>query len=201
MIRVRTPRLELVASTLQSAEAEMNDAAELEILLNARLAAPWPPPLNDEHSMAFGLNLHRENPDANGFAMWYFISTENGERRIIGNGGCKGKPQNGAVEIGYSFFPEFQGRGYATEAVGGLLSWIFGEHPDVTSVIGETLPELTGSIRVLEKNGFVLAGEGSEPGVIRFTLPRSTWEGMGGAGTRGRGDGENRRRGDGSRQE
>jgi RimJ/RimL family protein N-acetyltransferase len=176
MIRVRTPRLELVASTLQSAEVEMNDPAELEILLDAHLAAPWPPPLNDEHSMSFNLKSLKENPDAHGFAMWYFINTENGARRIIGNGGCKGKPQDGVVEIGYSLFPEFQGRGYATEAVGGLLSWIFDQHPNVTTVIGETLPELIGSIRVLEKNGFALVGDGSEPGVIRFTLPRSTWQ-------------------------
>lgn len=171
LIRVRTPRLELVAATVETAESE-NDPARLEELLEARLAAPWPPPLNDEHSMNFNRTYLRENPDANGFAMWYFVNVEDGTRRIIGNGGCKGKPQNGVVEIGYSIFPDFQRRGYATEAAAGLVGWIFDEHPEVEAVIAETLPELTGSIRVLEKNGFSLVGEGSEPGVIRYWLPR-----------------------------
>ena len=63
MIRIRTPRLELIASTVETAESETNPA-RLEELLEARLAAPWPPPLNDEHSMNFNLTYLRENPDA-----------------------------------------------------------------------------------------------------------------------------------------
>jgi hypothetical protein len=43
-------------------------------------------------------------------------------------------------------------------------------------VIAETLPELTPSIRVLEKSGFVSGGEGSEEGLIRFELSRSAYE-------------------------
>lgn len=37
----------------------------------------------------------------------------------------------------------------------------------------ETLPALAPSIGVLEKLGFVFAGEGSEPGVIRYALERT----------------------------
>ena len=49
--------------------------------------------------------------------------------------------------------------------------------PEVDRVTAETLPELAPSIGVLEKAGFTLAeGEGSEPGVIRFELPRDRWK-------------------------
>ncbi|MBW4650055.1 MAG: GNAT family N-acetyltransferase [Kastovskya adunca ATA6-11-RM4] len=57
-----------------------------------------------------------------------------------------------------------------------ITAWAF-THPQVNRVIAETLPELTPSIRVLEKNRFVNIGEGSESGVIRFELPRAVFEG------------------------
>ena len=41
----------------------------------------------------------------------------------------------------------------------------------VDTGIAETLPDLRPSIGVLEKTGFELLGEGSEPGVIRFSRP------------------------------
>jgi RimJ/RimL family protein N-acetyltransferase len=71
--------------------------------------------------------------------------------------------------------PLFQKSGYATEAVTGLLDWMF-EHAEVERVIAETLPELHPSIRVLEKTGFVSIGKGSEEGVLRFELTRPAYE-------------------------
>ena len=56
-----------------------------------------------------------------------------------------------------------------------LLSWAFG-HPEVTRVTAETFPDLTPSIRVLKKTGFVLIGKGSEERTIRFELPRTAYE-------------------------
>ncbi len=43
-------------------------------------------------------------------------------------------------------------------------------NPAVRRVIGETLPELSPSIGVMQKCGFRLVGAGSEAGVIRFEL-------------------------------
>jgi RimJ/RimL family protein N-acetyltransferase len=42
----------------------------------------------------------------------------------------------------------------------------------VRRVIAETMPNLEPSIGVLTKCGFAFTGDGSEPGVIRFTLDR-----------------------------
>ena len=61
--------------------------------------------------------------------------------------------------------------GYASEAVSALVEWAF-SHPDIDRVVAHTLPVLTPSIRVLEKNGFVRVDEVLEEGAIMFELKR-----------------------------
>jgi [ribosomal protein S5]-alanine N-acetyltransferase len=75
--------------------------------------------------------------------------------------------------VGYGVVRDHQRRGYASETVRGLVGHAFAL-PEVHRVIAETLPELTPSIGVLEKCGFRFIGEGSEPGVIRYELSRTT---------------------------
>jgi ribosomal-protein-alanine N-acetyltransferase len=176
-IQITTDRLELSAGTAEMLRAEVGDRTALPRLLDAQVPDGWPPPLNDERSMAIALNYIEQNPDAAGWGFWYFILRQGPAGRIaIGNGGFKGKPDpDGAVEIGYSIMEGYQRRGYGTEIVRGMIGWAF-EHPEIERVIAETLPELTGSIRVLEKNGFTNIGQGSEPGIIRFELKRSQFE-------------------------
>jgi RimJ/RimL family protein N-acetyltransferase len=152
----------------------MEDTQEFSRRLGVRVPEDWPPPLNDAQSMNWFLRFLLENPDGVGWATWYFVlrTQDPGERTAIGNGGFKGKPtRDGTVEVGYSVMESFQGRGYATEAVGGLLKWAF-DHPQVNRVIAETYPELLPSIRVLVKNKFVPAGKGSEERTIRFEITR-----------------------------
>lgn len=75
------------------------------------------------------------------------------------------------VEVGYSIMPDYQRLGFASEATAALIGWAF-SHPEVQLVTAETLPTLVDSIRVLEKNGFHLLGEGSEKGVVRYGRKR-----------------------------
>ena len=118
----------------------------------------------------FASRLER-GPEYYGWMWWYITLAErrNGRRVVVGNIGFKDLPDaSGTVEIGYSIVPLFQRRGFATEAVRGLTAWAFG-HPEVRRIVAETFPDLTASIRVLERNGFRRAGEPAvEPGAIRF---------------------------------
>ena len=160
-LRLRTGRLELIAGNLELSEAELSDYRRFSDLLNARIL-DWPPPLNDECSMEFSRYYFAENPDSNGWGVWYYVLCEGGGRTAIGNGGFKGKPSaDSTVEIGYSILERFQRRGYASEVVRALITWAF-EHPEVKRVTAKTLPELTPSLRALEKSGFRYAGSGSE---------------------------------------
>ena len=167
-----TDRLELIAGTLELTEAELHDPGRFADLLAARVPANWPPPLNDNATMDWCRRYYKKHSDGVGWANWYFVLREDSSRQrvAIGNGGFGGKPTaGGTIKLGYSIMQEFQERGYATEAVRGLVLWAF-SHSEVARIIGETYPNLTKSIRVLEKNGFVFIGGGAESGVIGYEL-------------------------------
>lgn len=172
-LRIATLRLTLVAATAETAAAELAGAEHLARLLRCDVPADWPPPLNDADSMAFFLRYLEEHPDGVGWAMWYFMTRQPGAKSVlVGNGGFKGKPSaDGTVEVGYSIVPEFQRRGFATEAVEALVHWAFARS-EVTRVIAHTFLDLLPSIGVLRKTGFADAGTGDEPGTIRFERVR-----------------------------
>jgi [ribosomal protein S5]-alanine N-acetyltransferase len=84
---------------------------------------------------------------------WIVIDKNN--KTIVADLCFKGDPDSlGALEIGYATFPDFQNKGYMTEAVSGMIIWAF-QQPNVNAIIAETdLRNLT-SQKVLEKNNFL----------------------------------------------
>lgn len=173
-LRLETARLILVSATLPMLRVELSRPEEFARLLGAEIAAPWPPPLNDEQSNQWMIRYLEENQDAGGWALFYYLlrAGPNGRLVVIGNGGFKGRPTpDGTVEIGYSIVEAYQRKGLATEAARALVAHSFRD-PTVTRVTAETLPHLVPSIRVLVKAGFVLIGAGSEPDTIRFEIRR-----------------------------
>lgn len=179
-LTLETRRMILVAATEEMAAAELRDRASFARLLGARVPAAWPPPLNDETSMQY---LHRvllANPDAVGWAHWYWLlrtETADGVPLAIGNGGFTGPPgDDGAVEVGYSVLEAFHGRGLATEAVASLIGWAFAD-PRVARIVAHTRLELVASRRVLEKLAFTVAGTGMESGTVRYELARASRRG------------------------
>jgi ribosomal-protein-alanine N-acetyltransferase len=85
---------------------------------------------------------------------------------LVGWGGFKGEPRDGAVELGYAIAPAWEGRGLASAAVRELVREAFAT-PDVRTVLAHTLVGPSGSVRVLEKTGFVRDGEHTEEDVGR----------------------------------
>ncbi len=169
MIELRTPRLHLIAATSEMALAEVSDRTALARLLDARLPADWPPPLNDDESARFFLKHLTAHPSAIGWMSWYFVSVdEDGERITIGNGGFKGEPSEGVVEVGYSIVPRYQRRGFATEAVRALVAWAFSDQR-VERVVAQTFPELHASQALLRKLGFTETAR-SDSETLRFEL-------------------------------
>lgn len=61
------------------------------------------------------------------------------------------------AEIGYTFGRAHWGRGYALEAVGGLLERLF-ERPGMTRVFGMLHPDNVASAMLLERTGFLFEG-------------------------------------------
>ena len=93
-----------------------------------------------------------------GFAL---VHSESG--LVIGNAGFTGPPDaDGVVEIAYGVVPDYQGRGYATEAANALVAWAV-TNGRIRTIRAHTLPERNASTRVLEKCGFRLVGELTHP--------------------------------------
>jgi [ribosomal protein S5]-alanine N-acetyltransferase len=77
---------------------------------------------------------------------------------IVGTCAFRSPPQNGEVEIAYFTFPEFEGRGFATEMARHLIQIVKNTEPG-TRILAFTLPEKNASNRILQKLGFDFAGE------------------------------------------
>lgn len=58
------------------------------------------------------------------------------------------------ADLGYAIMPQAQGKGIASEAVRAVCQYAF-EHAGVTAINAWALAENKGSVRILEKTGFV----------------------------------------------
>ncbi len=66
----------------------------------------------------------------------------------------KGIDRNGAVEIGYGIYPDYEGRGLMTEIIACFIDWARTASV-LKGIKAETENGNDASVRVLEKNGFV----------------------------------------------
>jgi RimJ/RimL family protein N-acetyltransferase len=174
MLKIRTERLELFAASIDHLAAELESPSRLAALLNALVPEGWPPGEYDRPAIEFFRARLSENPEAIGWYVWYAVERA-GEGRpatLLGAGGYFGPPDaDGAVEVGYSILPGFQGRGFATEFVRALVARAFST-AGVARVIAHTFPGNAGSVKVLERSGFVLVGPGREPGTMQYARSR-----------------------------
>lgn len=85
----------------------------------------------------------------------FWVVIEKTSRLIVAELGFKGVPTgNGEIEIGYGTMPAYQGKGFMTEAVGGMLRWGSWRN-DVQCILAETDEANAASIKVLRKNNFI----------------------------------------------
>ena len=101
------------------------------------------------------------------YAMWN-IELMNGTH--VGDLNFKGLDENGVTEIGYVISEEYQGQGYATEAVKAVTEWALQKN-NVAAIEAETDVDNIISQKVLAKCGFVANGVIGEEGP-RFVLTR-----------------------------
>ena len=176
-MRLETPRLTLVAATVEYARAEFaglgRDWGEMARLLGAVVPANWPPETTRDALPLF-LEWLEAAPHLVGWYGWYALLRDEsgGLPTLVGGGGFLGTPEGGVATTGYSVLPQFQNRGYATELVGALINWALGQ-PGVTAIAAETEGPNPASERVLAKLGFRAAGP-AEGGGTRFEFRPAT---------------------------
>ncbi|MFN8237393.1 MAG: GNAT family N-acetyltransferase [Chitinophagales bacterium] len=89
--------------------------------------------------------------------LWTAISKT--ENKMIGDLCIIGEPNaDGEIEIGYGTYDKFQGKGFMTEIVGGIIEWAKIQ-PIVKSITASTDKTNKASFKVLEKNNFIKIGE------------------------------------------
>ncbi len=89
--------------------------------------------------------------------LWTAISKA--ENKMVGDLCIIGEPNtDGEIEIGYGTYDEFQGKGFMTEMVGGIIEWARSQ-PIVKSIIASTDKTNAASFKVLQKNSFIKIGE------------------------------------------
>jgi RimJ/RimL family protein N-acetyltransferase len=111
----------------------------------------------------------REHPDTP--SQWFQFAMElrtTGE--LIGDCGCGIDAEDARqAEIGFTLRPEFRGHGYATEAAGALLGYLFGVR-DKHRVIARCDPRNAASVAVLERLGMRREGH-----LVESTWAKGEW--------------------------
>ena len=89
--------------------------------------------------------------------LWTAISKA--ENKMIGDLCIVGEPNaDGEIEIGYGTYDEFQGKGFMTEIVSGIIEWTKTQS-SVKSIIAMTDKTNAASFKVLQKNNFINIGD------------------------------------------
>ena len=136
--------------------------ADAEALGGFAIPSDWP----DDHDARFIERRAKQMRENHEQQQWMVraITLPEPHRRMIGHAGFHGPPgtngleRAGAVEIGYTVFEEYRGRGYATETAGALLDWARDEHA-VRHFIASVSPGNEASLAIVRKlGGFVETG-------------------------------------------
>jgi RimJ/RimL family protein N-acetyltransferase len=113
--------------------------------------------LNEALEQTILLNVADPSKNYLYYTLWTAISKA--ENRMIGDLCIVGEPNDeGEIEIGYGTYDDYQGRGYMTEIVGGIISWAKSQ-PAVKSIIASTEKMNLASHKVLQKNQFIQKNE------------------------------------------
>ena len=150
--RLTTERLILIPFTIQICQNVINDDFSDLIPMGLKKGISWP---DDDVVETLPKIIHNlsqvESPT--GFESWMIIKKDTLE--IIGDLGFKGfNHEAGNADIGYGIIQEERRKGYAEEAVTGLLQWAFSNEM-VKEITARCLIDNTGSINLLKKLNFV----------------------------------------------
>jgi RimJ/RimL family protein N-acetyltransferase len=159
---VETNRLALLPMSREFLEACLEGrAAEAERLIGAALPGDW---LEQRSLMARRLEQLRSDPSLEPWLLRAVKLRESGV--MVGHAGFHTAPDPDylrelapeGVEIGYTIYPEHRRRGYATEAVIGLMDWASAQH-GVRRFVLSIRPDNEISLRIARNLGFVQVSE------------------------------------------
>ena len=132
------------------------DRAAAQDLLGLTLPEDWPT-ADDDPVLRLRLRQMGAAPTVQQWLVRAMVLREDG-RPMIGHIGFHGPPdERGAVEVGYTVFPEYRRRGYAHEAVAALFDWATAQH-GIRCFVASVSPTNAPSLGLVRKLGFQQVG-------------------------------------------
>ena len=155
---IETHRLKLIPLTYKQLlkYAKCDNSLEEELCLN-RTSRTLSSELREALENTILPNVEDQTKNYLFSTLWTAISKV--ENKMIGDLCILGEPNaNGEIEIGYGTYEEFQGKGYMTEMVSGIITWAKTQS-SIKSIIANTDEKNVASSIVLQKNDFIKTGE------------------------------------------
>ena len=169
-MHIDTPRLRLTALSAGQLRLYLDEPARLETELGHPVSRAV---LTDTVRRAIGMKLAKMETAHPADHPWYTYWLVVLRQPPFGAGlvGYKGIAAGKAeVEIGYGIDPQYQGRGYTSEAARALVAWAFAD-PECQSILAlNTLKTNPASLKILKNLGFVITAE--HPGSFDLRLSR-----------------------------
>ena len=153
---IHTPRLRLMTMELAHLAAIVRDPVSLGDLLGVAIPEDWPAyPAAYPHALAL---LKKESLRSSS-GWWLYLFIDPALKVLVGCGGFKDAPdQNGVVEIGCEIAPASRGRGFATEAMRGLINYAC-TRPEVRAIDAYSQSESGMQASLLQTVGMTRIGE------------------------------------------
>ncbi|MBS1600051.1 MAG: GNAT family N-acetyltransferase [Bacteroidetes bacterium] len=156
---VETDHLVILPLNYEQLELYLQGNGRLEKLLHLKDLGRTIAPDVKEMVTAFTLPKIKKAGPANYLFFTFWIVVEKKSRSIVAELGFKGEPnEKGEIEIGYGTMPTQRGKGFMTEAVGGMIEWAK-HQSNIKFILAETEEKNTASIKIVQKNNFEYTGK------------------------------------------
>lgn len=169
---IETERLLLIPATAEHISTELQDINKFSSLVNAKIPSNWPP-ADLKDVLPFFLKQLEENPELSNWLCRYCVIKSNSSNmpELMGSIGFLSAPDmDCTIETGYSVLPQYEGRGYATEMLQGIVRWALGQ--GAKKINARTDMDNTKSQRVLIKAGFSRCDDLTEDGKLMYTFEK-----------------------------
>ena len=158
---ITTPRLELHHMCVEDLMFLFETPDDVSIYEGKPYANPHRILMDGSGPLRWRVPQVKSDPSVNKWFIRWMVEKET--REIVGSTSFHGPPdEKGMMEIGLGVHNDFQRRGYATEALIGMWSWVV-DQPGVELLRYTVDPNNEASVAVIEKFGFERVGQQIDP--------------------------------------
>lgn len=158
---ILTPHLELHHICIDDLLLLFDSPEDVSMYLGKSYANPHRILMDESGPLRWRVPQVKANSSVNKWFVRWMVEKET--REIVGSTSFHGPPdEQGMMEIGLGVHANFQQRGYATEALTGMWSWVI-DQLGVELLRYTVAPDNLASVALIQKFGFVCVGQQIDP--------------------------------------